>query len=350
MGHMASPTARPRMGRPRALLLVSLALALAGAFTAVAVATTGPGYLLNPPKYRIRLGVLRAYTGRYASSSVASGSGIVSSELYIGVAESGYAAGGVSIYSYDSRGMLQAFAGTVYNFRLVGNQVEADIVSTDGTTVLGHVLVRHAGSSRNLVGTLEPPTGGRFAIAYRYAASEGPLPGQAYAPVPLPSGSGVRSGSAKKPRRLSVSTGVGLTGELPRSLPAHGRQSRLAVRSGGRDLQRCARVSRAAPRCRADADRWRAHAVHAHGQEDAAARAQRDPQRGVAYGHLRRVSHAPEVRGADADRDDKRWLVLGPVNRHPEGDRLCRFGSDGECQRSGDPCSQHTARALFPQP
>jgi hypothetical protein len=202
------------MGRPRALLLVSLVLALAGAFTAVAVATTGPGYLLNPPKYRIRLGVLRAYTGRYASSSVASGSGIVSSELYIGVAESGYAAGGVSIYSYDSRGMLQAFAGTVYNFRLVGNQVEADIVSTDGTTVLGHVLVRHAGSSRNLVGTLEPPTGGRFAIAYRYAASEGPLPGQAYAPVPLPSGSGVRSGSAKKPAAAPPRPGWGSPGSF----------------------------------------------------------------------------------------------------------------------------------------
>jgi hypothetical protein len=197
------PRSKLRRRQLRALLLLtSLALTLAGSLVAVAEATTGPGYLLNPPKYRIPLSVLNAYTGRYVSSSIGQSSGIVSSELYVGVAESGYAAGGVSIYSYDHQGMLQTFAGTLYNVRVDGKSVEADIVSSDGTTVLGHVIVRHAGSSRNLVGTLEPPTGGWFAITYRYAASEGPLPGQAYAPVKFPHGAGKRAapGAITKPK------------------------------------------------------------------------------------------------------------------------------------------------------
>ena len=180
---MTSATTTTRRGRLRAMLLVaSLALALAGSLGAVADATTGPGFLLHPPKYKIPLSALKAYTGRYLSTSISHGSGIVSSELFIGVAQNGYGAGGVSIYGYDPQGMLQTFAGTLYNFRLVGKSVEADIVSTDGTTVLGHVTIRHPGSSRNLTGTLQPPSGqGVFTVTYRYAGSEGPLAGDTHA-------------------------------------------------------------------------------------------------------------------------------------------------------------------------
>jgi hypothetical protein len=196
MGSVASTAAKMRKGRRVALPLVAtVVLAFGGLLAAVAGATTGPGFLLKPPKHRIPLSVLTAYTGRYVSSSVAQGSGIVSSELYIGRAQSGYAAGGISIYGYDPQGMLQTFAGTLYDFRLVGKSVEADIVSSDGTTVLGHVIIRHEGSSRNLVGTLQPPTGtGLFAVTYRYAASEVPLPGQAYAPA------GTSSAAASTPK------------------------------------------------------------------------------------------------------------------------------------------------------
>jgi hypothetical protein len=181
------------------VLVVSVVLVLAGSLAMAAEATTGPGYSLKPPRYLLPLSVLKAYTGRYASTSVAPGSEISSSELYIGVAETGYAAGGISTYTYDAHGMLESFAGTLYDFRAVGSGVEADIVSSDGTTVLGHVLVRHAGSSRNLVGTLAPPTGGEFAIRYSYAASEGPLPGQAYAPVAPSPRRSTQSPSAAKP-------------------------------------------------------------------------------------------------------------------------------------------------------
>ena len=180
---MASAATRMRHVRASVLLLVASVVS-AGSLVAVADATTGPGFLLSPPKYRIPSQVLKRYTGRYVSSSVAHGSGIVSSELFIGVAGTGYAAGGVSIYGYSPQGMLQTFAGTLYNFRPVGQSVEADIVSPDGTTVLGHVIVRHAGSSRNLVGTIQPPAGtGVFAISYRYTAPEGSLGGQGQTPA-----------------------------------------------------------------------------------------------------------------------------------------------------------------------
>jgi hypothetical protein len=194
---------RSRRYRNAVILVTTVFLAFAGCLPVAADATTGPGYLLNPPKYRIPLSVLKAYTGRYVSTSITPGPSIVSSELYIGVAASGYAAGGISIYSYDRQGMLQTYAGTIYNFRLVGKGAEADLVSTDGTTVLGHVTVQHAGSSRNLVGTLEPPTGGQYRVDYRYAASEGPLPGQAYAPVAPAPGSGARPASSPKPATSS---------------------------------------------------------------------------------------------------------------------------------------------------
>jgi hypothetical protein len=126
--------------------------------------------------------VLVAYAGRYVSSSVAPSSRIVSSELEIGTAANGYAAGGISIYGYDPQGMLQTFAGTLYDFRPLGNSVEADIVSADGKTVLGHVILQHSVSSRSLVGTLQPPGATKpFAITYRYVGPEAQLSGQAYA-------------------------------------------------------------------------------------------------------------------------------------------------------------------------
>lgn len=183
IGSVASAAAKAHRARPVALLLVaSVALVFAGSLVTVAGATTGPGFLLTPPKHRLPARVLAVYTGRYVSSSVAERSGIVSSELSIGLAANGYAAGGISIYSYDSQGMPQTFAGTLYDFRLLGNSVEADIVSSDGTTVLGHVIVQHSLSSRTLVGTLQPPAQTEaFPITYRYVGSESALPGQAYA-------------------------------------------------------------------------------------------------------------------------------------------------------------------------
>lgn len=192
---MASAATKARTPRRIALVLVASAvLAVVGSLVAVAGATTGPGSLLKPPKYRIPLKVLNTYTGRYVSSSVAQSSGIISSELYVGRAGNGYAAGGISIYSYNTQGIPQTFAGTLYELRLVGHAVEAEIVSVDGTTVLGRVTFRHAGSSRDLVGTLQPPGGtGVFPISYRYATAEGPLSGQAYAPGASSTAAGVGS-------------------------------------------------------------------------------------------------------------------------------------------------------------
>jgi len=198
MASMASDAARTRRNRPAALLLlVSLVVAVAGSLVAVAGATTGPGSLLKPPRYRIPLKVLTPYTGRYVSTSVPPSSGIISSELYVGVAGSGYAAGGISIYSYTPQGTPQTFAGTLYDFRLAGGSVEADIVNADGTAVLGHVIFRHAGSSRNLVGTLQPPAGtGVLAISYRYISSRGPLSGQAFSQGGSASAAGAPSANA----------------------------------------------------------------------------------------------------------------------------------------------------------
>ena len=197
---MADPAAAPRARRRgrAALVAATLVSALAASFASLAAATTGPGYLVAPSRYHLPFAVLKAYTGRYASTSAAPAARIISSEFVITVAVNGFPAGGISIYSYDPQGTEQTFAGTLYNFRVVGSQVEADIVSTGGATVLGHLFFRHAGASRNLVGTIEPPTGGRFAIAYRFAASEGQLPGTTKgAPASAPPAAGTTGAPAK---------------------------------------------------------------------------------------------------------------------------------------------------------
>ena len=186
-----APTRSPRApcGAPAgwpstsAVAAIATTALLAGA----AGATTGPGYLIRPPKFRISLTLLKTYTGRYVTTSIASAAKIRSSEVYIGVAESGYAAGGISLYSYNAAGSLQSFAGTLYNFHAVGSRVEADIVAPGGQPVLGHLFFAHKGTSRNLVGEIQPPgSTKRYAIAYRFAHSGGPLPGQANTPAPGP--------------------------------------------------------------------------------------------------------------------------------------------------------------------
>lgn len=194
----ASDRPGARWDRLRVPLVAALVCALAMSFAAQSTATTGPGYLLSAPKYLINHGVLLRYTGRYVTTSAARASRIISSEVFIGIGEAGYAAGGISIYSYDAAGQEQAFAGTLYNFHVVGNQVESDIVTTGASAIIGHLFLRHRGSSRDLVGTIDPGGGGPFGISYRYGGSAGPLPGQAYAPLPQPGppNAGVVSGKA----------------------------------------------------------------------------------------------------------------------------------------------------------
>jgi hypothetical protein len=193
-----SPALRHRAGHHRIGAVVAAAVLAAVTGAGVAGATTGPGYLIKPPRYRISLKVLKAYSGRYVTTSAAAKSGIQSSELYIGVAESGYAAGGISIYSYNSAGTLQSFAGTLYDFHLVGGgKVEADIVGAGGEPVLGHLFFVHKRASKNIVGTIIPPGGGGpYAIAYRESGGSTALPGQANFPVPGPPNPGVVSGKA----------------------------------------------------------------------------------------------------------------------------------------------------------
>ncbi len=193
-----TPALRLRAGQRRVWAAAAAAVVAAVTGAGVAAATTGPGYLIAPPKYKISLKVLKSYSGRYVTTSAATKSGIRSSELYIGVAESGYAAGGISIYSYNAAGTLQSFAGTLYNFHVIGGgQVEADIVGAGGEPVLGHLFFAHKGASRNILGSIIPPgSGGRYAIAYREAGGSTALPGQANFPVPGPPNPGVVSGKA----------------------------------------------------------------------------------------------------------------------------------------------------------
>jgi hypothetical protein len=187
-----------RRGR-RAPLVAALACLAIASLVGLASATTGPGYLLQVPRYRIALSTIKHYLGRYTTTGSARASKIVSSEVIITFAESGYPAGGISIYSYDAAGQEQSFAGTLYDFHQVGGEIDADIVTVGGGAIIGHLSVRHAGSTRNLVGTIDPPGGGGpFAISYRYAASAGPVPGQAYSPLPVPGppNAGTVSGAA----------------------------------------------------------------------------------------------------------------------------------------------------------
>jgi hypothetical protein len=158
--------------------LVAAALPIAG--IGAASATTGPTYLLKPPKYSFPFALLKAYAGRYISTSVSDPSKISSSGMYIGVGASGYAVGGISIYAFSAQGNLETIVDALYNFHIVGGGVEADIVGaasgTGAVPVLGHVFFHHAGSSRNLVGTLQPPIGGSYGISYRFVSSGGGVP------------------------------------------------------------------------------------------------------------------------------------------------------------------------------
>jgi hypothetical protein len=208
---------------PGAVMVI--VLALVGGFAGLALATTGPGYLVAPPKDRIPLRVVKSYSGRYVTTSIAHNSGLTSSEVYIGVAESGYAAGGISIYSYDSSGSLQSFAGTLYNFHLVGGQVEADIVGAGGAPVLGHLFFAHTAGGKNIAGTIMPPgRTGAYALAYRRAGGSTPLPGQANSPVPGPPNAGTVSGPALN------ADGNGGSGALPKPIPGWGPTGRFLGR------------------------------------------------------------------------------------------------------------------------
>lgn len=157
----------------RGAFVAALAMTLLSATAGVASATTGPGYLQRPPKYKISAAAYNPYQGRYLTSSIAPGAKIISAELYLGVAESGYAAGGLSIYYYDAQGQPSTFLANIYNIHQVGNHLASDIVGTGGIPTYGHLNFRRVG--RNLVGQIDgPPHGGPYAIAFRYVAAAEP--------------------------------------------------------------------------------------------------------------------------------------------------------------------------------
>jgi hypothetical protein len=177
------------------LALAGVAAIAAGALTpGVASGTTGPGYLMSKPKYSFPNSALKSYSARYYADSIAKSSKIISAQLFIGLAESGYAAGGISIYSYDAQGQEQSFAGALYNFRLVKGTVVCDIVTAGNQSVLGELTFKHVGSSRDMVGTIVPPGGGGpYTISWRYGHPAGV---QGTLPTPGPPNPGVVSGKA----------------------------------------------------------------------------------------------------------------------------------------------------------
>jgi hypothetical protein len=161
-----------RRGRPLWYLLAAACLAAVPA----ASATTGPGYLLHPPNTKVSGSVARPWLGYYRATTIASGSNIRSSAMFIEL-NSDFSppamVGGIQVYGSDQTGHSTSWTATMYDFTPIARGgMRISLLGPGGYPVYGHLTLRPTGDG-SYSGTLAIAAGSN-AISFRRLSSGAP--------------------------------------------------------------------------------------------------------------------------------------------------------------------------------
>jgi hypothetical protein len=140
--------------RRAALTLCVVAVASLGA-AAAATATTGPGYLLKHPGYKVTNKAAAPFIGIWKFDPAGHSSNLINASMFANFGErpENFLVGQVQVYSYANNGEEGDWVGTMYNWHWTGKEMQMELVGFGGSPVLGYMTLTSAGPN-HLVGTV----------------------------------------------------------------------------------------------------------------------------------------------------------------------------------------------------
>ncbi len=156
---MRGSIARTRFTIParcrRAVITLCVAAAASLGAAAAATATTGPGYLLKHPGYKVSMKVAKPFTGVFKFNRKGSSSQVITTSMFAGFGErpEDFMVGQVQVYAYDKSGQEGDWVGTMYNWHWTGKEMQMELVGFGGDPVLGYMTLKSVNYD-HLVGTI----------------------------------------------------------------------------------------------------------------------------------------------------------------------------------------------------
>jgi hypothetical protein len=185
----------------------------------VAWATTGPGYLLRPPKQPLPKSAAEPWLGYYQATSIASDSSITSSAWFceLNATFSPPAlVGGIQVYAHDQNGQPSSWTAILYDFTpTAGGGMRIALTGPEGYPTIGHLNLRLAAG--NVVRGTLAISSGTYAVSFRRLSRNAPpgRPGQVSA-IPV-SASSAPAGWGSDLSYLGFYRLLAATGTIPPS-------------------------------------------------------------------------------------------------------------------------------------
>jgi hypothetical protein len=138
-----------------ALLVLSVVVAASFGAAAIASATTGPGYLLKHPGYRVTTKDAKPFIGVWKYNPKGDSKNVINTSMFANFSErpENFLVGQVQVFAYDKNGQEGDWVGTMYNWHWTGKQMQMELVGFGGTPVLGYMTLTSSGPN-TLKGTI----------------------------------------------------------------------------------------------------------------------------------------------------------------------------------------------------
>jgi len=141
----------------RAVLALCVAAVASLGAVAAATATTGPGYLLKNPGFKVTHRLAKPFVGVFKFNRAGSSSKMVNASMFADFTNQppeDFMIGQIQVYAYDRSGQEGDWVGTMYNWHWTGKQMEMELVGFGGSPVLGYMVLKARDGGKHLVGSL----------------------------------------------------------------------------------------------------------------------------------------------------------------------------------------------------
>jgi len=162
----------------RAFVVLCVAAVASLGAAAAATATTGPGYLLKHPGFRVTRTVAKPFTGVFKFDRAGSSAKMVNASMFAQLNNQppeDFMIGQIQVYAYDRSGHEGDWVGTMYNWHWTGREMQLELVGFGGSPVLGYMTLRARDSGKHLVGTLVTRSDNQhYAVAFTRTKLQAP--------------------------------------------------------------------------------------------------------------------------------------------------------------------------------
>jgi hypothetical protein len=152
----------------RAALTLGMVVAASLGAAAAASGTTGPGYLLQHPGYKVTHKVAKPFIGIWKYNPKGDSKNMIDSSMFANFSErpENFLVGQVQVFAYDKSGQEGDWVGTMYDWHWTGKEMQMELVGFGGSPRLGYMTLKTAGRN-HLRGTIVTTAdNARYTVAF----------------------------------------------------------------------------------------------------------------------------------------------------------------------------------------